>query len=138
LHPISLVSHTSPINKLAAINQLHLLHQLYGTVLIPEAVFREITDPSFPVAGATEVKTLDWIQTRAVSERTLVEALSNESGIGECHRAPNYYNRGSLRSQSKHLGCIDQVRRETILSCHQKRRVNYLSKLQSRLLSLSC
>jgi len=56
---VIVVSDTSPINNLAAINQLHLLHQLYGTVLIPEAVFRELTDSSFPVAGATEVQTFD-------------------------------------------------------------------------------
>ena len=78
-----IVSDTSPINNLAAINHLHLLHQLYGTVLIPEAVYRELTDPSFPVAGAIEVQTFDWIQTRAVSDRNLVEALSNELDIGE-------------------------------------------------------
>ena len=78
-----LVSDTSPINNLAAINQLHLLHQLYGTVLIPEAVYRELTDPNFPVAGATEVQTFDWIQTRTVNDRTLVEALSNELDMGE-------------------------------------------------------
>jgi uncharacterized protein len=62
---VIIVSDTSPINNLAAINQLHLLHPLYGTVLIPEAVYRELTDPNFPVAGATEVQTLNWIQTRA-------------------------------------------------------------------------
>ncbi|KAM3108625.1 DUF3368 domain-containing protein [Phormidesmis sp. 146-33] len=78
-----IVSDTSPINNLAAINQLHLLHQLYGTVLIPEAVYRELTDPSFPVAGAIEVQTFDWIQTRAVSNRAIVEALSNELDVGE-------------------------------------------------------
>lgn len=78
-----IVSDTSPINNLAAINHLHLLHQLYGTVLIPEAVYRELTDPNFPVAGATEVQTLDWIKTCAVSDRLLVEALSNELDIGE-------------------------------------------------------
>ena len=78
-----IVSDTSPINNLTEINQLHLLHQLYGTVLIPEAVFQELTDPSFPVAGATEVQTFDWIQTLTVSDRTLVEAMSNELDIGE-------------------------------------------------------
>jgi uncharacterized protein len=80
---VIIVSDTSPINNLAAINQLYLLHQLYGTVLIPEAVYRELTDPNFPVAGTTEVQTFDWIQTRAVSDRTLVEALNNELDIGE-------------------------------------------------------
>lgn len=78
-----IVSDTSPINNLAAINQLHLLHQLYGIVLIPEAVYRELTDPSFPVAGATEVQTLDWIQTRAISDRIIIEVLSNELDVGE-------------------------------------------------------
>ncbi|MBN3906337.1 MAG: DUF3368 domain-containing protein [Nostoc sp. NMS1] len=77
------VSDTSPINNLAAINHLHLLQQLYGTVLIPEAVYRELTDPNFPVAGAIEVQTFIWIQTSPVQDRTLVEALSNELDIGE-------------------------------------------------------
>ena len=78
-----IVCDTSPINNLAAINQLYLLQQLYGTVIIPESVYRELTDPSFPVAGATEVKTFDWIQTLAVRDRALVEALSSELDIGE-------------------------------------------------------
>jgi predicted nucleic acid-binding protein len=80
---VIIVSDTSPINNLAAIHRLCLLHQLYGTVLIPEAVYRELTDPKFPVSGATEVQSFDWIQTRVVSDRTLVEALSNELDIGE-------------------------------------------------------
>ncbi|WP_292796279.1 DUF3368 domain-containing protein [Nostoc sp. NMS7] len=78
-----IVSDTSPINNLAAINHLHLLQQLYGTVLIPEAVYRELTDPNFSVAGAIEVQTFIWIQTRPVEDRILVEALSNELDIGE-------------------------------------------------------
>ncbi|NMG10853.1 DUF3368 domain-containing protein [Brasilonema sp. UFV-L1] len=78
-----IVSDTSPINNLAAINQLTLLQQLYGTVIIPEAVYRELTEPDFPVAGATEVQTFDWIQTRQVINRTVVEALGNELDIGE-------------------------------------------------------
>ncbi len=78
-----IVSDTSPINNLAAISHLHLLNRLYGTVFIPEAVYRELTDPNFPVAGATEVQTFSWIQPRTISDRTLVEALNNELDIGE-------------------------------------------------------
>ncbi|MEB3178057.1 MAG: DUF3368 domain-containing protein [Nostocaceae cyanobacterium] len=78
-----IVSDTSPINNLAAINQFHLLHQLYETVIIPEAVYRELTDPDFPVAGATEVQTFDWIQIRQVSNRTVVEVLENDLDTGE-------------------------------------------------------
>jgi hypothetical protein len=80
---VIIVSDTSPINNLAAINHLHLLNQLYETVFIPEAVYRELTDSNFPVAGAIEVQTFDWIKTRTISNLTLVEALSNELDIGE-------------------------------------------------------
>lgn len=59
------------------------MQQLYGEVIIPEAVYLELNEPGFPVAGATEVKTFDWIQTRAISDRTLVKALSNDLDIGE-------------------------------------------------------
>lgn len=45
-----IISDTSPINNLAAINHLYLLRQLYGTVIIPEAVYRELTDPDFPIS----------------------------------------------------------------------------------------
>ena len=78
-----IVSDTSPINNLAAIDHLHLLQQLYGTVLIPEAVYQELTDPDFPVAGAKEVQTFTWIQTRSVQDRTMVKALSSELDPGE-------------------------------------------------------
>ena len=77
------VSDTSPINNLAAINQLHLLQQLYGTVVIPEAVYQELTDPDFPVAGAKEVQTFTWIQIRAIEDRTMLKALSSELDPGE-------------------------------------------------------
>ncbi|MFM7713228.1 MAG: DUF3368 domain-containing protein, partial [Microcystis sp.] len=78
-----IVSDTSPINNLAAINQLHLLQQLYEVVFIPEAVYRELTEPDFPVAGSIEVQTLDWIQTRTVTNRTVIEALADELDRGE-------------------------------------------------------
>jgi predicted nucleic acid-binding protein len=58
---VIIASDTSPINNLAAINHLHLLQQLYGTVLIPEAVYRELTDPNFPVAGTIEVLIFNFL-----------------------------------------------------------------------------
>lgn len=78
-----IVSDTSPIHNLAAIHQLDLLQQLYETVIIPEAVYQELTSPEVPVAGGTEVQTLDWIQTRSVKNLAVVEALGNELDRGE-------------------------------------------------------
>ncbi len=78
------VSDTSPINNLAAIGQLLLLRQLYETVVIPEAVYRELLGPP-KEAGAVEVETYEWIQIKSVANRTVVESLLTESvHIGEC------------------------------------------------------
>lgn len=73
---MTFVSDTSPITNLAAIAHLDLLHQLYGVILIPEAVYAELT--RFDVPGCVEVQTLDWIQTVVVQDRTLVKRLEAE------------------------------------------------------------
>lgn len=75
------VSNTSPINSLAAINRLHLLQQLYGSVIIPEAVYRELKVGLVP--AAREVQKFDWIQTLPVANRTLVAELSEAIDEGE-------------------------------------------------------
>lgn len=76
------VSDTSPITNLAAIGQLDLLRQLYQQVIIPEAVFRELTALGGRYPGAI-VTQLVWIETRAVANRTVVNALRAELDDGE-------------------------------------------------------
>ncbi len=39
---VIIVSNTSSIINLAAIGQLELLHHLYGTIVIPDAVYHEV------------------------------------------------------------------------------------------------
>ena len=75
------VSNTSPITSLAAINRLNLLQQLYGTIIIPEAVYRELTIGVVP--GAEEVQSVDWIQIQSVTNRRLVEELEEAIDEGE-------------------------------------------------------
>jgi predicted nucleic acid-binding protein len=52
---VIVISDTSPITNLAAIGQLDLLRQLYNTILIPKAVYQELTATGVPVPGAIEV-----------------------------------------------------------------------------------
>lgn len=77
------ISNTSPITSLAAINQLHLLQQLYGSIIIPEAVYRELTDLDNPVPGTSEVQTYDWIEMRQVENKSLVTPLIQSVDEGE-------------------------------------------------------
>ncbi len=77
------VSNTSPITNLAAVGQLDLLRQLYEKVLIPQAVYGELTGGGGRQPGAIEVQTLEWIETRPVADRVLVTALQMELDEGE-------------------------------------------------------
>ena len=61
------VSDTSPITNLAAINQLNLLQRLYTRLIIPTAVYNEMVRVDKLVPGAVEVQTLPWIQTQIVA-----------------------------------------------------------------------
>ena len=56
------VSDASPITNLAAIEQLDLLRQIYGQVIIPEAVFQELTAVGGQHPGAV-AQQLDWVRS---------------------------------------------------------------------------
>jgi uncharacterized protein len=72
---VIVVSDTSPITNLAAIGQLDLLQGLYTHIMIPVAVYDEMVGVGKSVPGATEVKTLSWIQTQAVADRQRAIAI---------------------------------------------------------------
>ena len=76
------VSDTSAIINLASVGQLHLLEQLYGAVLIPQAVRAEIAAGGLNAPGAAALS-LTWVQTLAVNNRTLVTALAGQFDSGE-------------------------------------------------------
>jgi predicted nucleic acid-binding protein len=65
---VIIVSDTSPITNLAAINQLDLLQKLYTGIVIPTAVYHEMVRAGKIVPGAVEVQTLPWIQKQAVAD----------------------------------------------------------------------
>ena len=69
------VSDTSPITNLAAINQLNLLQRLYTRLVIPTAVYNEMVRVDKLVPGAIEVQTLPWIQTQTIAASQQVKML---------------------------------------------------------------
>lgn len=75
------VSNTSPINNLASVNQLGLLQQLYENIIIPEAVYQELT--TVPVSGSQEVQTLSWFKKQNITNTKLVKNLNLELDRGE-------------------------------------------------------
>ena len=80
---MSVVSNASPLINLARIGKLGLLRQLYGELVIPEAVRHEVIVEGVGQPGAREVEVAAWIETRAVTNRHLVRALQQELDAGE-------------------------------------------------------
>jgi predicted nucleic acid-binding protein len=60
------VSNTSPLNYLILINQIDLLRQLFGRVLIPASVLDELRAPETPEAVRTWATGLsEWVEVSA-------------------------------------------------------------------------
>lgn len=80
---MTIVSDTSPITSLAAIAQLELLHQLYGEIVIPQAVYDEMAGIGKTVPGTIEVQTLPWIKKQQIGNLNLWETLQANLDPGE-------------------------------------------------------
>ena len=68
---MKVVSNSSPLIFLSAIGMLDLLKAEFGEILVPEAVYDEVT--SNELKGSNEVKHAEWIKVQAVKK---IEALS--------------------------------------------------------------
>ncbi len=77
------VSDSSPLISLASVGRLDLLRQLFTTVMMPEAVWRETVEQGEGRAGAAEIASLDWIQTAAPANYALLSTLQQSLGAGE-------------------------------------------------------
>lgn len=73
-----IISDTSVITNLAAINHLQLLPQLYKHIIIPTAVYRELADIDPPVPGTKEVQSAQWIEVKSVATPTIVQQLQQD------------------------------------------------------------
>lgn len=72
---MSIVSNTSPISNLAAIGQLFLLQQVYGNIIIPQAVADEIAKVATIYTQAASIPAQSWIVVHSVNDVTTVQRL---------------------------------------------------------------
>ncbi|PKO23389.1 MAG: DUF3368 domain-containing protein [Chloroflexi bacterium HGW-Chloroflexi-1] len=77
------VSNTSPLTNLAAIEQFDLLHRLYAELHIAEAVWDELNAQGRRWPGRDEVAVAGWIHRYAVQNQALVIALQRDLDRGE-------------------------------------------------------
>ena len=77
------ICNSTPLIALAKINQLQLLKEYFGEVLIPEEVYDEVVRRGSGLAGAVEIAACDWITRAQVTNRLAVDALCISLDRGE-------------------------------------------------------
>ena len=77
------VSDASPLISLAVVGFLDVLQSLYGRVIIPEAVYQEVTGNVSGLPGALAIQELQWIVSQPVQNDAMVLALQGELDHGE-------------------------------------------------------
>ena len=77
------VSDTTPIISLIKINRLDLLKELFNEVLIPDAVFRELTTNTVFTSEAQIVKSSSFLKVSAVQNHKALQLLQEVSGLDD-------------------------------------------------------
>ncbi|SKA75900.1 hypothetical protein SAMN02745130_01596 [Thiothrix eikelboomii] len=67
----AIVADSGPLISLAIIGQLDLLRQLYQRVLVPPAVWHEVTVKGLGMPGAQAVAQLSWLEIRKPEQQVL-------------------------------------------------------------------
>lgn len=102
---MSVVSNASPLINLARIGKLTLLRDLYGELIVPEAVWQEVVVEGAGQPGADEVESATWIKTQAATNRQLVNALQQDLDAGEAEAIALTLEMGAeLLLMDEHLG----------------------------------
>lgn len=76
-----IVSDTTPIITLMKMGHLDILKHLYGKVLIPNAVYMELTANEKFVAEASRVMDSDFLEVEKVDNEVAVTILQEVSGL---------------------------------------------------------
>jgi predicted nucleic acid-binding protein len=79
------ISNSTPLVYLAALGDFELLRELFGEIVIPSAVFREVVvgGANLPVARAVAQAQDQWIHVRKPVDISVVNALGESLDAGE-------------------------------------------------------
>jgi predicted nucleic acid-binding protein len=78
--PLPVVSNTSPIINLVGVDLLHVLHDLYGEIWIPDEVLIEFSYKSYP--KSPDLRQIPWIITQNTSYQVSL-TMPKRLGAGE-------------------------------------------------------
>jgi predicted nucleic acid-binding protein len=80
---VKVISNASPLIALSAIGKLELLHELYGTVFIPPAVYDEVAVGQHKQRVIIDDFKKSWLKVKPVQSKVIVDTLKIELDAGE-------------------------------------------------------
>jgi predicted nucleic acid-binding protein len=78
----TVISNSTPIIHLAKIGRLDLLQQFFGTITVPQMVWKECTSPGERRPEIENILAADWIQVVKINDR-IVTLLRHDLDHGE-------------------------------------------------------
>lgn len=80
---MKIISDSSPLMALSTIGKLHLLKEQFSEVIVPDAVWKEITVDGKAKKGADDIRRADWITVEHVTNQFFVKLLKKDIDSGE-------------------------------------------------------
>lgn len=80
---MKVVVDSSPLIALARIDRLALLREMFGEVVVPPAVWREVIAAGLDKVGSQEIAASGWIRRQDVMDASAVAELRRDLGAGE-------------------------------------------------------
>jgi len=75
------ISDTTPILSLLKAGHLELLEKLYGNVLIPNAVYHELTENPVYIEEARIIKAIKFLSLKEAENKKSVNVLRSVTGL---------------------------------------------------------
>lgn len=75
------VSDSTPLITLMKVESLNLIHELFGEIVIPEAVYRELTENPAYYDEAEQIRSCKFIRVIHVQNRKTVSLLQRVAGL---------------------------------------------------------
>jgi uncharacterized protein len=81
---VIIVADTTPLSELAKVGHLNLIQDVFGEIVIPQEVYREVTTGDHPAVAIVKLAT--WIEVRSISDVQKLSILQRSTNLdlGEC------------------------------------------------------
>ena len=77
---LDIIANTSPLQYLHQLGLLHLLHKMYGRIIVPDAVSAELERGRSMGVELPKISSVSWIDIRSVRNRSLLPVVT---GLGQ-------------------------------------------------------